>query len=238
MKENTMNDTSSARSAAPAASERPDGAPSQIGVLIVDDHSAVRLGMRALIGDQPDMRVVAEARSVSEGSSLLDVPIDVAVVDYHLRDGRDGLALVADVRRRRSAPRTLVYSAFADSVLAVMTVIAGADGMLGKHELGDELCNAIRRVARGHLHLPAIAPAVANAMRSRLNPRDQAIFAMLLHGVAPTTIAERLAMSPQQLARQRTEILRALKPVRADSMWNDAVPLDYERRTRRVSAAR
>jgi DNA-binding NarL/FixJ family response regulator len=176
-------------------------------VLIVDDHPAVRLGMRALIDDQPDMHVVAQVRSVSEALGVLDTPMDVAVVDYHLRDGRDGLALVAQIRQRRSAPRTLVYSAFADGALAAMAVIAGADGMLGKHELGDELCDAIRRVARGQRHLPAIAPPLADAMRARLEPSDQAIFGMLLHGVAPATIAERLAMTPQQLATRRAEML-------------------------------
>jgi DNA-binding NarL/FixJ family response regulator len=117
------------------------------------------------------------------------------------------LALVAQIRQRRSAPRTLVYSAFADGALAAMAVIAGADGMLGKHELGDELCDAIRRVARGQRHLPAIAPPLADAMRARLEPSDQAIFGMLLHGVAPATIAERLAMTPQQLATRRAEML-------------------------------
>jgi DNA-binding NarL/FixJ family response regulator len=108
-----------------------------IRVLIVDDHPAVRLGMRALIDDQPDMRVVAQARSVSEALSVVDSPIDVAVVDYHLRGGQDGLALVAHIRQQRSAPGTLVYSAFADGALAAMAALAGADGILGKHELGD-----------------------------------------------------------------------------------------------------
>jgi hypothetical protein len=65
-----------------------------------------------------------------------------------------------------------------------MAMIAGADGLLGKDELGNEVCNPIRRVARCQRHLPAIAPSVANAMRSRLEPRDQAIFGMLLHGRA------------------------------------------------------
>jgi DNA-binding NarL/FixJ family response regulator len=183
-------------------------------LLIVDDHPAVRLGLRALIDDQPDMRVVAQARSVSEALSKLDVPIDVAIVDYHLRDGEDGLALVAHILERRPAARTLVYSAFADAALAVMAVIAGADGMLGKHELGDELCNAIRRVARGRRHLPAIAPAVADAMRTRLDPIDQAIFGMLLHGVAPASIAERLAVTTQQLSTRRAQILRFLRASR------------------------
>jgi DNA-binding NarL/FixJ family response regulator len=206
-------------------------------VLIVDDHPAVRLGVQLLIDDQPDMRVIAQARSVSEALSVLDTPIDVAVVDYHLRDGRDGLALVAHIGQRRSVPRTLVYSAFADSTLAAMALIVGADGLLGKHELGEELCDAIRRVARGQSHLPAIAPPVADAMRARLEPRDQAIFGMLLHGIPPGTIAERLSMTPQQLATRRVEILRSVKPSRAQPMrpGQSAAPLDYERPKRRLS---
>jgi DNA-binding NarL/FixJ family response regulator len=136
-------------------------------VLILDDHPAVRLGMRALIDDQLDMRVVAQAHTVGEAVSLLDTPIDVAVVDYHLPDARDGLAFVTHTQDLPSPPRTLVYSAFADGALAAMAVIAGAEGMLGKHELGDELCNAIRRVARGRRHFPAIAPSIAEARPSR-----------------------------------------------------------------------
>jgi DNA-binding NarL/FixJ family response regulator len=206
-------------------------------VLIVDDHPAVRVGMRALIDDQPDMRVVAEARSVSEALSVLDIPIDVAVVDYHLRDGSDGLTFVSHIGQQQSAPRALVYSAFADAALAVMAVIAGADGMLGKHELGAQLCAAIRRVARGQRHLPAIAPAVANTIRARLDPCDQAIFGMLLHGVAPATIAERLSLDPQQLAARRADMLRLLRPARAHPAWPEqrTAPLDYERPRRRVS---
>jgi DNA-binding NarL/FixJ family response regulator len=219
------------------ARQRPHREPARIGVLIVDDHPAVRLGMQALIDDQPDMHVVAQARTVSEALSLLDTPIDVAVVDYHLRDGRDGLAFVAHTQERRSPMRTLVYSAFADAPLAAMAVIAGADGMLGKHELGDELCHAIRRVARGQSHLPAIASPIADAIRARLKPGDQAIFDMLLHGVGPATIAERLAMTTQQLTARRAEMVRSLRPARAEPLriTQRAAPLDYERPKRRAS---
>lgn len=211
--------------------------PARIRVLILDDHPAVRLGMRALIDDQPDMHVAAQARTVSEALSLLDTPIDVAIVDYHLRDGRDGLAFVAHARERRPAIRTLLYSAFADGALAAIAVIAGADGMLGKHELRDELCNAIRRVARGQSHLPAIASPIADAIRARLEPGDQAIFGMLLHGVGPATIAERLAMTTQQLTARRAEMVRSLSPARAEPLLitQTAAPLDYERPKRRAS---
>jgi DNA-binding NarL/FixJ family response regulator len=211
--------------------------PTQIRVLIVDDHPAVRLGMRALIDDQPDMCVVAQARSVSEALALRDARIDVAVVDYHLRDGHDGLAFAAHARDGRSPIRILVYSAFADSALGAMAMIAGADGMLGKHELGDELCNAIRRVARGQRHLPAIAWPIANAIRARLEPRDQAIFGMLLHGVDPATIIERLAITKQELTARRAAMLRSLRAARHDRLWiaQSEGPLDYERPKRRAS---
>lgn len=56
----------------------------QIRVLVVDDHPAVRAGARLLIDDQPDMRVVAEASSVDEALGRLESPFDVAIVDYHL----------------------------------------------------------------------------------------------------------------------------------------------------------
>ena len=56
----------------------------RIPVLLVDDHPAVRVGARKLIDDQPDMAVVAEARSAEEALRQSEFPIDVAVVDYQL----------------------------------------------------------------------------------------------------------------------------------------------------------
>ena len=184
----------------------------QIRVLVVDDHPAVRAGARLLIDDQPDMRVVAEASSVDEALGRLESPFDVAIVDYHLGDGRDGLSLTADLKRLRPPPRVLIYSAFADGALAVSAVIAGADGLLSKHELGQELCRAVRRLARDLHHLPAVTASVADVMRSRLEPRDKAIFGMLLHGIAPDVIAERLSITDEELHSRSAIMLRALKP--------------------------
>jgi hypothetical protein len=73
-------------------------------------------------------------------------------------------------------------------------------------------------------------------MRARLKPGDQAIFGMLLHGVALATIAERVSMTPQELATRRAEMLHSLKPSRAQPTWpaRSTAPLDYERPKRRV----
>ncbi len=205
-----------------------------IQVLLVDDHAAVRVGARKLIDDQPDMRVVAEARSAEEALTQLEEPVDVAVVDYQLGAGHDGLWLAAQLKRIEPAPRVLVYSAFADGALAVAALIAGADGLLGKDELGQELCRAIRRLARGQHHLPAVGSSIAHVTRARLEPRDQAVFGMLLHGIAPEVIVERLGITFEELHARRSIILGRLRRERRPLAPSEALaPLDYERPIRR-----
>jgi DNA-binding NarL/FixJ family response regulator len=216
-----------------------DGGSDPIRLLIVDDHPAVLLGERALLDGQPDMRVVVEARTVEEALGRINTSIDVAVLDYHFRHGADGLAAIPRLRLLQPAARVLVYSAFADAALAVAALVAGADGLLGKHVVGDELCDVIRRLARGRPHFPAIPPAVAQAMGARLGSRDQAIFAMLLYGVDSTKIAERLSITEQELAGIRVSMLRMLRPREAElgASAQRAVPLDYERVARARPAA-
>ncbi len=178
----------------PAGTGRDD--PGHVRVMLVDDHPAVRVGVRELIDQQPDLRVVAEAATPEAAVEQFDHPIDVAIVDYDLGEAKDGLWLTAELKLAEAPPQVLVYSAFADGGLTVLALLAGADGLLGKHELPQVLCRVIRTLARGGHHLPAVTPAVAHAMRSRLHPRDQAIFGMVLHGMAPSEVAARLQSRP------------------------------------------
>lgn len=220
----------------PTSPVTPDSDRSRIAVLLVDDHPAVRVGARNLIDDQPDMHVVAEARSAEDALERADIEVDVAVIDYHLGNGRDGLWLTAALKRLERRPPVLVYTAFADNALAVMAVIAGADGLLDKRELGPELCSAIRRLARGKQHLPAIRPSLAQALRSRLTPRDQAIFGMLVHATPPDLIVERLGITHDELRIRRSIILASLRRARRTAARRSKVngPLDYERQRRHL----
>ncbi|MGH3266250.1 MAG: response regulator, partial [Trebonia sp.] len=218
--------------------DRPiETADQPIRVLLVDDHPAVRRGARELIDDQPDMRVAAQARSVDEALGKLELGIDVAIVDYHLGDGRDGLWLAAHLKTLEPAPRVLIYSAFADGALAITALIAGADGLLGKEALGEALCGAVRALARGQHHLPAVTPPLAQALRSQLAPSDQPIFGMLLHGIAPELIAERLGITERELHARRLSMLRSLGTARGipGPPTRARTPLDYERPARRPS---
>lgn len=224
----------------PAAEPMHPGGASPIHVLLVDDHPAVRHGVRQLIAAQPDMVTVAEHSSASHDTCAVARWADVAVIDYHL-GGRDGLWLTRQIKQRPSPPPVLIYSAFADTVLAVAAVVAGADGLLPKTTLVEELTVAIRRLANGGQYLPGIPESITAALGSRLERGDQAIFSMLIHGIAPQEICARLGIAPAELETRRQLILRAIapKPTRPTVPHAVQPPLDYERprRRRRYPAA-
>jgi DNA-binding NarL/FixJ family response regulator len=210
----------------------PEAAP--IHVLLVDDHPAVRHGIRQLIGDQPDMVMIAEHSSASRDTSEVARWADVAVVDYHLGD-RDGLWLTGQIKQQPGAPPVLIYSAFADTQLAVAAIVAGADGLLPKATLGEELTIAIRRLVHGRQYFPAIPASTTAALSVRLAPHDQAILSMLVHGVPAAEIASRLEMTPGELEARRQLIVRAIAPkgTRAGVPPGSGVVLDYDRPLRR-----
>jgi DNA-binding NarL/FixJ family response regulator len=216
----------------PPAPRRSAGLP--IHVLLVDDHPAVRHGIRQLLATQGDLHMVAEAGRASEAMSELARCADVAVIDYHLGD-RDGLWLTQRIKERPSAPPVLIYSAFADTALAAASLVAGADGLLRKTALAEELCIAIRRLFHGRGYFPAIPDATVAALRLRLDPRDRAIFSMLVSGAHPREVRARLGIGAEELWARRSAIVRATAPgaVRSRLEGPPQAPLDYERRRRR-----
>jgi DNA-binding NarL/FixJ family response regulator len=216
----------------PPSDTTPQAAP--IHVLLVDDHPAVRHGIRQLIDDQPDMVMIAEHGSASRDTSEVARWADVAVVDYHLGD-RDGLWLTRQIKQRPGAPPVLIYSAFADTALAVAAVVAGADGLLPKATLGEELTIAIRRLIHGRQYFPAIPASVAAALSARLAPDDQAILSMLVHGIPAGEIASQLQMTPGELEARRQLIVRAIAPKGAPRGVppESGLVLDYDRPLRR-----
>jgi DNA-binding NarL/FixJ family response regulator len=191
-------------------------ADATLRVLIVDDHPAVRRGVRELLADQPDFAVVDAVASAQEAMSIAErVHVDVAVVDYQL-GGRSGLWLSRKLKRLARAPRVVVYSAYCDGPLAAACVVAEADALVSKGGVGSELCSAIRAVARGELRLPVVPLALAAAMRRRLDAEEQAIFGMLLAGIPPVEIAQTLGISLGWLESRLWAMLQRLEGLQAD----------------------
>lgn len=180
-------------------------------VLIVDDHAAVRAGLRELLDDEPDFEVVAAVDGAEPAMTVAErEPIDVAVVDYQL-GSRNGLWLSRKLKRLSSPPAVLIYSAYADGVLAAAAVVAEVDALLSKGGLGSELRDEIRRVARGGSGLRPLPEWLGDTIRARYGAEEQAIFGMLLAGIAPAEIARTLELSHAGLEARLGAMLRKLQ---------------------------
>jgi DNA-binding NarL/FixJ family response regulator len=191
-------------------------------LLVVDDHAAVRAGLRDMLADEPDFEVIAAVATAEEALSVAEHQvIDLAVVDYQL-GGRSGLWLSRKLKRLQHPPGVLIYSAFADDVLSAAAVVAEADGIVSKSGLGSELCDAIRVVARGGHRLRPVPPWLSHALRQRLGHEEQAIFGMLLAGIPLQEIAQTLGMSTDDLDARLSAMLRALESPRAEARVSDA----------------
>lgn len=202
---------SMAARATPDHRELSGGHRKRTRLLVVDDHAAVRTGLRQLLDDEEDFKVVAAVSGAETAMSVAEKePIDVAVVDYQL-GGRNGLWVSRKLKRLGSPPAVVMYSAYTDGVLAAAAVVAEADGIVGKGSSGSALQSAIRKVARGHRVLGPMPVWLTEALRRRFDPEEQAIFGLLLAGVATPEIAATLDLSAAGLESRLGAMLRRLE---------------------------
>ncbi|HTQ67207.1 MAG TPA: response regulator transcription factor [Solirubrobacteraceae bacterium] len=201
-------------------------------VLVVDDHPAVRWGLVQLLEDQCDLEVAAVATTaeVAVGEAENEA-IDVAVVDYQL-GGRNGLWVTRKLRALPAPPRVVIFSAFANDHLAANCIVAGANALLSKSSLGEELCSTIRAVARGRVLLPRVPPPMVQLLRARLDGDEQIAFGMLLAGIPDAEVERALDLSAEELLRRRTRILGKLEALPGEAPGDERAA----RRERAVSS--
>jgi two-component system response regulator DevR len=184
-----------------------------IRCLVVDDHPAIRLGLRELLAAEPDIEVLDALPNAEAAIDFAQrATIDVAVVDYQL-GGRSGLWCSRKLKRLADPPAVLVYSAFSDYLLAAACVVAEVDGMVSKAALGSELCDRIREAASGVSRLPMTPPALADSMRRRLDAEEQAIFGMMQAGIGLEVIGRTLGMDHGELEGRLWTMLRKLEGI-------------------------
>lgn len=182
-----------------------------IRVLLVDDHPAMRAGLTAVLEAEPGIVPVGAATGAQDIDTHLKTSRpDVVLLDYHLT-GIDGLRLCHRVKSRMLPPKIIIYSAYADPTMALMALVAGADGMLNKAAPANEVYQAIRAVNDGERLLPQTDDGLVADARARLSPEGATIVARLLEGVPRSTIATELDQSPDEIAEHIEEILLALR---------------------------
>ena len=192
---------------------------SEIRVMLMDDHSVVREGLRALLEGEPDVTVVAEAATVAEAVEL-DVEPDVVVADLILPDGR-GEEVVRRLVERYGSVGILVLTMIDNPTDVQRCFAAGARGYLPKEAAASELVDAVRKVAAGEEYLqPALGVALARwreTLKSvhagsidRLTERDREVLRLIALGHTNAEIASILFASVRTVENHRASIMRRL----------------------------
>jgi len=195
-----------------------------INIIIADSHILVRKGIRALLANQPDLNVVAEAGTYEEALEQLQVHrVDVVIFDIAIpvsTPGRDSLDLIAHVRTAQPHAHTVVLTMHTESEYAARALKAGAHGYLTKDVTPELLINAIRRVVTGALFLsPNIAESLALRLAlqddvaplyKRLSRRELAVFSLIADGNTINDIARRLTLSAKTVSAHKLNVLRKL----------------------------
>ena len=179
-----------------------------LSVMLVDDHLIVLRGLASLIGDEPDLSVVAEASSGEEAIALASVHRpDVIVLYLRLRD-MSGI----DVAEALRGHKILMLSSFMQEEDVRRVFDAGILGYLSKDKDSTELIKAIRAVGQGNRYLPPeISLLLAKSEHSsHLTARELEILKLIAEGRANKQIGEMLTLSENTVKNHVKSILAKL----------------------------
>ncbi|WP_458780897.1 response regulator [Arthrobacter sp. D3-16] len=173
---------------------------SAITVLLVDDHLVVRSGLRALLGTQPDIAIVAEAASGEEALQRLEQDaVAVVVMDLAMGAGMDGIEAIRRIRERNKGQAILVFTTYDSDADIVRAVDAGAMGYLLKDAAPDEIFAAIRGAVQGKSVMSApVASRLFQQLRNPdeiLTPREAELLSLLTQGLSNRELGQRLFIS-------------------------------------------
>jgi two-component system invasion response regulator UvrY len=183
-------------------------------IVLADDHKIVRDGLKRILAATSDLEVAAEA---ADGDELLRLvkanDYDVAVVDMSM-PGLAGMALIKRLKDEKPKLKVLVLSMHGEQQYAARALKAGASGYLNKDSAAEMLVGAIRKIAAGGMHIgEAAAASLVAAERSpheALSDREFEVLRLLVDGLGPTEIGERLHLSVKTVSTHKTRILEKL----------------------------
>jgi two-component system, NarL family, invasion response regulator UvrY len=186
-----------------------------IKVLVVDDHDLVRTGIRRMLGDIRNMKVVGEARSGEEAVRVAkEVRPDVVLMDIKM-EGIGGLIATKRILHADPDVKVLVVTVCEDEIFPVQFLEEGAVGYLTKGASMDEMVRAIRAVHSGQRY---ISPMIAQKLAFKemfekdespfhlLTNRQVQVLIMIAQGYKPQEISKKLGLSPKTINSYRSQI--------------------------------
>ena len=187
-------------------------------IVIADDHTLVRAGLRLLIQEQPGFAVVAEAADGREALRLVATHRPHVVVMDVTMPEMNGLEAIERLVRAHPSIGVVVLSVHAEAEYVTLALRAGARGYLLKHAAASELELAIRAVAQGDMYLSkaiassVVAPYAAQSHdeRNALTQRQREIVQLIAEGRTSRQIARRLGLSYRTVEAHRAQLMRRL----------------------------
>jgi DNA-binding NarL/FixJ family response regulator len=185
-----------------------------IRIALVDDHSLVRDGVRALLSTRPLFEVVGEAENAAQALTMCEeVKPDILLVDIGLQD-MNGLELTQLIRQRCPAIKILILSMYDNQEYVATSIRAGASGYVLKNAPSREIVAAIEAIATGGTFYSAevtLKLVSKKTEENELTPREVQVLVGLAKGLDNKTIARDLAISVRTVETHRLSIRRKLK---------------------------
>ncbi len=195
----------------------------KIRVLVVDDHTIVRDGIRALLGLAGDIEVVGEAENGREAlDGVRELVPDVVLMDVAMPT-MDGLEATRRIHREFPQTKVLALTQYDDREYVFSVVEAGAQGFISKTAASSEVVSGIRAVHRGDSFLsPSVARLLVEHYREgaavrksqdpygQLTDREREILKLLAEGYTGQEIADMLVISPKTVEGHKTNLMSKL----------------------------
>jgi len=207
---------------------------SPLRIVLADDHPIFRLGLRAVLEQDPSIKVVAEAEGPQSLLACLEATqCDVLISDFMMPvdQQNDGLRLVESVRRGWPQLPILVVTMLNNAALFRSMLKLGVMGLLGKGSLAGELPTAIEHLRQGELYIAQsisltlqagdVAEGAGAVGTAELSPKELEVARLLASGLSVSEIAGRLHRSKQTVSAQKVSAMRKL------GVTNDAALFIY-----------
>jgi len=187
-----------------------------IRIVVVDDHSVVRQGLRMFLSLDPELEVIGEASNGQEAiEQVKKLKPDVVLMDL-LMPVMDGITATQIIRREHSDTEVIALTSVLEDAAVINAVRAGAIGYLLKDTQGDELCLAIKAAANGQVQLsPKAAERLMREIRApespeKLTERETEVLRQLAAGKSNKEIASEMYISETTVKTHVSNILMKL----------------------------
>jgi DNA-binding NarL/FixJ family response regulator len=190
-----------------------------IRIVLADDHTIVREGLKQLLAAADGLQIVGEARDGQEVmTAVRELDFDLLLLDMSM-PGKSGIELIKLVHAEKPKLRILILSMHEEHQYAIRAIRAGASGYLTKESASRQLVEAIRKVAGGGAFISAAVaeqlalgamPGAKGMPHESLSDREFQVFRMIAEGTSVTDIAERLHLSVKTVSAHKANILQKM----------------------------